>query len=191
MRLVLLGPPGAGKGTLGEALARRYGVPHISSGDLFRQQVLDGTPLGQEVNRYLTAGMLVPDDLVFAVIGDAVREAVGSGGGYVLDGFPRNLAQAERAFDQAARAGVSADAVILLDLPDEVAHERLLGRAGAGRSDDRDPEVIDRRLALYHAETEPLIDFYRGRGILVVVDGAKPPDEVTAAAVAGVAERRK
>jgi adenylate kinase len=190
MRMVLLGPPGAGKGTQGEALARRYGVPHISSGELFRHEVVAGTPAGQQVSRYLAEGVLVPDDLVFAVVGGAVQRAVESGGGYVLDGFPRNLAQAERAYDLATRTGVTADCVVLLDLPDEVARQRLLGRAGDGRADDQDPAVVDRRLQVFHDETEPLIEFYRDRGMLAVVDATGPPDQVTAAAVDAVARVR-
>lgn len=183
MRLVLLGPPGAGKGTQGEALAERYGVRHISSGELFRQQIAAGTPLGEQVRAYLAEGVLVPDDLVFAVIGDAVRRSVESGGGYVLDGFPRNLVQAERAHDLADRAGTTAEAVVLLVLPDDVARQRLVGRAGTGRGDDQDPAVVDRRLQVFHQETAPLVEFYRRRGILVAVDATPSPLQVTAAAV--------
>jgi adenylate kinase len=190
MRLVLLGPPGAGKGTQSEALARRYGVPHISSGELFRHEVAAGTPAGQQVSKYLAEGELVPDDLVFTVVGGALQRAVESGGGYVLDGFPRNLAQAERAYDLASQTGVTADCVILLDLPDEVARERLLGRSGDGRTDDQDPAVVDRRLRVFHAETEPLIEFYRRRGLLAVVDATGPPDQVTAAAIHAVGRLR-
>ncbi len=187
MRLVLLGPPGAGKGTQGEALAHRYGVTHISSGELFREQIAAGTPLGEQVRQYLADGVLVPDDLVFDLVGAAVTTSVAASGGYVLDGFPRTLAQAERAYDLAAQAGVAADAVVLLDLPDEIARQRLLGRSrhepGDGRGDDRDLAVIDRRLQVYHAETEPLIDFYTRRGVLARIDASAPPDEVTTAAV--------
>jgi adenylate kinase len=183
--LVLLGPPGAGKGTQGEALAARYGVEHISSGELFRQQIASASAVGAQVQRYLAAGELVPDDVVFAVVGDAVERAVQARGGYVLDGFPRNLVQAERAQDLADRSGVKANAVVLLVLSDEVARHRLLDRS-AGRGDDRDPAVIDRRLQVFHADTAPLVDFYQRRGILVSIDATPPPGQVTAAAIEAI-----
>ena len=185
MRLVLLGPPGAGKGTQGEALAARYAVEHISSGELFRQQIAAGSPLGAQVQRYLAAGELVPDDLVFTLIGDAVNRAVDSRGGYILDGFPRNLVQAERAQDLADRAGVTANVVLLLVLSDGVARERLLHRS-EGRGDDQDPAVVDRRLQVFRADTAPLVDFYEHRGILVSVDATPPPAQVTAAAIEAI-----
>jgi adenylate kinase len=185
VRLVLLGPPGAGKGTQGEALAARYGVEHISSGELFRQQIASASAVGAQVQRYLAAGELVPDDVVFAVVGDAVERAVQARGGYVLDGFPRNLVQAERAQDLADRSGVKANAVVLLVLSDEVARHRLLDRS-AGRGDDRDPAVIDRRLQVFHADTAPLVDFYQRRGILVSIDATPPPGQVTAAAIEAI-----
>lgn len=188
MRLVLLGPPGAGKGTQGEALAHRYGVTHISSGELFRQQIAADTPLGRKVRQYLADGLLVPDDLVFDLIGAAVSQSVASAGGYVLDGFPRTLAQAERAHDMAAQAGVVADAVVLLVLPDDIARQRVLGRADGAdsRIDDHDRAVIDRRLAVYHAETEPLIDFYQRRGVLATIDASGTPEQVTSAAIEAI-----
>jgi len=177
VRVVLLGPPGSGKGTQGELLARQYQVPHVSSGDLMRDHVGQRTELGQQVARYLDNGDLVPDDLVLAVMGRAVREAIDEGG-YVLDGFPRTLAQAEQAYALAEPAGATADAVVYLSVPDDVARERLAGRASAGRSDDGDADVIERRLRVFHQQTEPLLEFYRERGILVTADATEPPDVV-------------
>ena len=137
MRLVLLGAPGSGKGTQGVALAEHFGVPHVSSGDLLRMHVADGTELGLEVAGYVNKGELVPDDLVLRVIGEAVIAAI-EFGGYVLDGFPRTLDQAERGYQLAATAGTAAEAAIFLAVSDEVARRRLGARA-EGRSDDADP----------------------------------------------------
>lgn len=179
MRIVLLGPPGSGKGTQGTVLAERLGVPHVSSGDLLRQHVADRTELGVRVSSYLEGGELVPTDLVLEVIGAAVAEAMRSGG-YVLDGFPRSLEQAERAFALAQDTGSTADRVLYLSVADDIVRERLKGRAEQeGRVDDADDEVVERRLRVFHQETEPLLDFYRGRDILVTIDAAQPPDAVT------------
>jgi len=179
VRLVLLGAPGSGKGTQGVALAEHFGVPHVSSGDLLRMHVADGTELGLEVAGYVNKGELVPDDLVLRVIGEAVIAAI-EFGGYVLDGFPRTLDQAERGYQLAARAGTAADAAIFLAVSDEVARLRLGARA-EGRSDDADPNVIERRLQLFHEETDPLLTHYENRGILVTIDATQPPDAVLVA----------
>ncbi|MCU1463782.1 MAG: adenylate kinase [Acidimicrobiales bacterium] len=188
MRIVLLGAPGSGKGTQGEALARHFGVPHVSSGELFRDHIARGTDLGRLVAGYVRRGDLVPDDLVVSIVGDAVMRAA-KDGGYVLDGFPRTLPQAERAFELARPAGLTADAAVYLAVPDDVARERLLARGGEGRVDDADRDVIERRLQVFHEETEPLLDFYRDRGILTTVDATPPPDEVTKAMLAAVSGR--
>jgi adenylate kinase len=180
VRLVLLGAPGSGKGTQGTRLAERLGVPHVSSGDLLREHVANGTDLGRMVKGYVARGELVPDDLILAVVGEAVAAARDTGG-YVLDGFPRSLAQAERAYQAATGSGDTADAVIYLAVPDDVARERLAGRSVDGRADDSDPEVIERRLSVFHAETEPLLEFYGERGILKTIDATRPPEEVAAA----------
>jgi adenylate kinase len=186
MRLILLGAPGAGKGTQGVRLAEHYGVAHVSSGDILRQHVADQTELGQKVAAYTATGELVPDDLVLAVIGRAVAEAMETGG-YLLDGFPRTLAQAERAYAGASRANVTAHAVLYLEVPDEVAEERLRQRgATSGRVDDGSAEVIHHRLEVFHEQTVPLLDFYRDRGVLVTVDATPPPDEVTATIIDAV-----
>ena len=180
MQLVLLGAPGSGKGTQGAFLAQHFGVRHVSSGELLRRHVTDDSPLGREVNDCLRRGELVPDDLVLAIVGDALVGAV-EAGGYILDGIPRTLAQAEQAYALAAPAGLTADAVIYLDVPDDVARTRLAGRAVEGRADDTDIDAIERRLQVFHAETDPLLDFYRERGILIVIDGACAADAVSAA----------
>jgi adenylate kinase len=179
MRLVLLGAPGSGKGTQGVALAEHFGVPHVSSGDLLRMHIADGTPLGLEVAAYVNKGELVPDELVLRVIGEAVIAAI-EFGGYVLDGFPRTLDQAERGYQLAATAGTAADAAIFLAVSDEVARRRL-GARSEGRSDDADPDVIERRLQLFHKETDPLLTHYENRRILVTIDAAQPPDAVLVA----------
>jgi adenylate kinase len=184
MRLVLVGPPGAGKGTQAEALAEHFGVPHISSGELLRRHVASGTALGREVTGYLDRGELAPDALVITVVDEALA---GAGSGYVLDGFPRTRSQAEKA--DARRDGELADAVVFLDLPDDAARHRLAQRL-AGRSDDRDRAVIERRLRTFHDETDPVVDYYRDRGKLVTVDAAQPPGAVTAAILAALAGRR-
>jgi adenylate kinase len=177
---VLLGAPGAGKGTQGVFLARHFGIAHVSSGEILRKHVAMESDLGRQIAVVLRRGELVPDDLVLAVVGDALSGAV-EAGGYVLDGIPRTLAQAERAYALAKPAGLAADAVIYLDAPDAVARERLAGRAALGRADDADPAVIERRLQVFHDETRPLLDFYRDRGILVTVDAVQSPDAVSAA----------
>ncbi|HZA86987.1 MAG TPA: nucleoside monophosphate kinase [Acidimicrobiales bacterium] len=184
MRLVLLGAPGAGKGTQAAALAGYFGVPHISSGDLLRGQVDAGTELGRQVAAHLDRGELAPDDIVASVVADALADS--GADGYVLEGFPRTVTQAQWA-DALQPSGL-AEAVVLLELPDDEARHRLAERAAAGRSDDRDPEVIQERLRRFHAETEPVVDYYRDRGVLTTVDAAQPPDAVRAAILTALAE---
>ena len=178
MRIVLLGLPGSGKGTQGELLARRLGVAHVASGELLRAHVEAETELGREVAARLARGDLVPDEAVMELVCAAVTVACESGG-YILDGFPRTLAQAEHAYELAEPKGIAAEAAVYLELADDIARKRLAGRAGAGRPDDADAGVIERRLQLFHANTRPILDFYEGRGILVTVDAAQSPDAVT------------
>ena len=185
MRLILLGAPGSGKGTQGDALAARFGVRHVSTGELLRRHIAEQTELGRAAQGYVQSGELVPDDIVLQMAGTEVIEAAAEGG-YVLDGFPRTLAQAERAYELAVPAGVTADTVVYLAVPDDVARERLLARDD-GRVDDSDPTVIDRRLRVFHEETEPLLDFYRERGILVTIDAVPAPERVTDAMLAALA----
>ena len=155
----MLAPPGGGKGTQGVRLASELGVPHISSGDVLRNEVAGDTPLGQEVKEHLAAGRLAPDELVTRAVVPALEDH----DGYVLDGYPRTLAQA---------GGLEFDAVVYLRVSDEVVEKRLLAR---GREDDK-PDVIAERLREYKADTEPLIDHYRD--VLVDVDGDRPADEI-------------
>jgi adenylate kinase len=184
MRLILLGAPGAGKGTQAAALSQHFGVPHISSGELLRRHVADGTELGRKVAGYLEQGELVPDDLVIAVVDEALARA---GSGYILEGFPRTVSQARAA--EARHGSGLADAVVVLDLPDDLARQRIAKRMAAGRSDDRDREVVERRLHTFHAQTGPLVDYYRDRGLLVPVDATPPPDAVTAAILTALADK--
>ena len=185
MRIILLGAPGSGKGTQGAVLAAQFGATHISMGDLLRSHIAASTELGNRAHEYVQAGELVPDEIVLELIREPVQKAAASGG-YVLDGFPRSLAQAERAFALAVLLGATADAVVYLAVPDDVVRERLGLRAAEGREDDVDPEAVERRLRVFHSETEPLLNFYRERGLLVRVDASGTPSEVTAAMVAAL-----
>ena len=184
VRLVLVGPPGSGKGTQGPVLAAHLGVPHLSTGDLLRQRVEAGTELGRRVGEVIDRGDLVPDDLMIDVVIDALGGA--AEGGYVLDGFPRTVAQAEM-LEKDGSTLPAPDLTVHLDIPDEVVHRRLAGRAiEEGRRDDADPDVIERRLQVYREETEPLLAHYRDRDALVTVDGDGPPEEVSARLLAAV-----
>jgi adenylate kinase len=177
MRVILLAPPGAGKGTQGRRIASRYGVPHISSGDIFREMAASDSPMGKRLRGYLDVGDLVPDDLVLELMTDRVIAAAQDEGGYVLDGFPRTLPQAEAAAEIARQAHAAAQAALYLDAPHEVLIARLAGR-GENRADDS-AQVARHRLEVYEKETRPLIDYYAGRGIVVRVDAAPSIDEVS------------
>jgi adenylate kinase len=179
VRLLLLAPPGAGKGTQGERLAARCGVRHIAAGDLLRAEARAGTPVGREIAAYQARGDLVPDQIVLDALTPVVVEAAAADG-YILDGFPRTLPQATAAADLAARLGVTLDAAIYLYAPEEVLTRRLLDRASqAGRADDV-ADVIQHRLQVFTETTGPLVPYYAQRGILVAVDADQPPDSVTA-----------
>ena len=179
MRLLLLAPPGAGKGTQGERLAAWSGARHIAAGDLLRAQAQVDDPLGREIAACQARGDLVSDQIVIDVLTPAVVEAAAHGG-YILDGFPRTLPQAHAAADLAARLGVTLDAAVYLHAPEAVLTQRLLDRAHqSGRSDDK-ADVIRHRLQVYAETTGPLVPYYDERGILVAVDADQPPDSVTA-----------
>ena len=180
VRMVMLSPPGAGKGTHGRWLTEQTGAAHISSGDLLRAEVARGSELGRQVAGYTERGDLVPDELIFSVLVPAVIAAARETGGYVLDGFPRTMPQALRAAEIAAELGIVSDAVIFLSAPEEELVARLLDRAQRdGRPDDT-LAVIRHRLAVYASETAPLVDYYRSRGILLGLSTDRPEEDVRA-----------
>jgi adenylate kinase len=177
MRLIFLGPPGSGKGTQAKLLAERLGVPAISTGDMLREAVRRGTPLGRRAQAIMEAGELVPDEVVIGL----VRERTGlpdARNGFLLDGFPRTIEQAE-ALDRILEGnGAAVDGVINLLVPEGTLVERLLGRAALeGRSDDR-RETVAERLRVYREKTAPLVEHYRGLGLLLDVDGSGSVEEV-------------
>lgn len=201
MRMILVGPPGAGKGTQAARLVDSYRITHISSGDMLRAAVKDGTKLGLEADGYMKAGKLVPDDVVIGMILERIRKP-DCANGFMLDGFPRTRPQAE-ALDRAlADAKVKLDAVVLIEVPDALLEERAVGRRSdpetgtiyhlkynpppaeiAGRlvhRKDDTAEAVQTRIAKYHSETAPIVPFYHSQGILRRVDGVGSPDEITA-----------
>ena len=185
MRLLLLAPPGAGKGTQGARLAAWAGARHIAAGDLLRAEARTEGRLGREIAAYQARGDLVPDQIVLELLTPAVTEAAALGG-YILDGFPRTLPQATAAAELAARLGVTLDAAVYLYAPEEVLTRRLLGRAGQGGRADDVADVIQHRLRVFAATTGALVPYYTERGILVAVDADQPPDSVTADIQAGL-----
>lgn len=180
MNVVLIGPPGSGKGTQSELLAKRLGLEHIAVGDLLRAEVDARTPLGQEVAEYMQRGDLVPDDVVLRMVMPKALAAA-QANGYLLDGFPRSVEQAEEARTLAEAAGAAPQAVIYLDVPRAELLRRILARAEVeGRADDN-PETVGNRLEVFDEETHPLVDYYRGRGLLHVVDANQDEDAVSEA----------
>ncbi len=177
--ILLLGPQGAGKGTQGRLVAAEHGIPHVATGDMLRAAMAAGTELGRRVEPIYDAGGLVPDNLMIALI----RERLGAEDareGFVLDGFPRTMTQAEALEEMLREIGRDLDVVFEFQLADEVGRERMLKRAAEeGRTDDT-PEAIAERLRLYHEETEPLIEYYRTRGNLVGIHADRPVNEVFA-----------
>jgi len=210
MRLIFIGPPGAGKGTQCARITDSLGIPHVSTGDMFRAAVKHGTPMGLEAKRYMDAGQLVPDEVVIGMVRERLS-AADVAAGFLLDGFPRTVPQAEALHATLADIGRGLDAVILLEVPDELIVERIVGRRTdpetgriyhlsfdpppaevegrlVHRSDDTE-QAVRERLGAYHAQTAPIVPFYAGRGIVKRVDGVGTPDEVTARVQAALASR--
>jgi adenylate kinase len=204
LNLILLGPPGSGKGTQGERLQEDFRLPYYATGDILRTAIKEGTEVGKEAKDYMERGDLVPDEVIIAVIAERVQQEEAADG-FILDGFPRTLPQAEALDAKMDELGRRISAAILIKVPDDEVTRRLGGRRTCEqnghvfhvdfnppekegvcdldgspliiRDDDR-PEVIANRLAQYKAKTEPLIDYFEERGILRTVDGSEPPDEV-------------
>lgn len=210
MKIIMLGAPGAGKGTQAKMIADKYGVPHISTGNIFRANIKNGTELGMEAKKYMDQGLLVPDELTVRILLDRVAQD-DCKNGYVLDGFPRTIPQAEVLDSELTKLGDHIDYAINVDVPDENIVKRMSGRracltCGATyhiehvppkkegicdvcgselvlRDDDK-PETVKNRLNVYHEQTQPLIDFYTEKGVLKTVDGTVPMEEVFAAITA-------
>ena len=204
MKIVMLGAPGAGKGTQAQMIAEKFGLPHISTGDIFRANIKNGTELGKKAKAFMDAGQLVPDELTVELLLDRVK-ADDCAKGYVLDGFPRTIPQAQVLTDTLAKTGEQIDYAIDVDVPDSNIVSRMSGRrscpkCGASyhisfippkkegicdncgseliqRPDDK-PETVQNRLSVYHEQTQPLIDFYKEKGVLHTVDGTKDNKEV-------------
>ena len=209
MKIIMLGAPGAGKGTQAKMIAEKYGVPHVSTGDIFRANIKEGTELGKEAKQYMDQGLLVPDELTVKILLDRVAKD-DCKNGYVLDGFPRTIPQAEVLDKALNELGDKIDYAIDVDVPDENIVKRMGGRracltCGATyhiehvppkkegicdkcgselvlRDDDK-PETVKNRLSVYHEQTQPLIDFYTEKGVLRTVDGTQDMNDVFAAIV--------
>jgi adenylate kinase len=178
MRLILMGPPGAGKGTQAAVVAERLGVPSVSTGDIFRANVSEGTALGQQAQRYMDAGDYVPDEVTNAMVRDRLAQP-DAAPGFLLDGYPRTVAQVETLDGMLAEAGQSLDAVVVLVVDDEELIQRLLRRAATeGRTDDTE-DVVRHRQQVYREQTAPLIQVYAERGLLVEIDGIGAVDEIS------------
>jgi adenylate kinase len=171
LNIVLFGPPGAGKGTQSENLIKRYGLMHLSTGDIFRSNIKGGTELGQLAKQFIDQGALVPDEVTIGMLRQEVEKRPESKG-FIFDGFPRTTAQAE-ALDQLLEdLDTSVNCMLALEVPEEELKERLRGRAlTSGRSDDADPEVIRNRIATYNRETAPVADYYRSQGKYIGLNG--------------------
>ena len=204
MRIIMLGAPGAGKGTQAKLISERYGIPHISTGDIFRSNIKNGTELGKKAKTYMDQGQLVPDELTCDLVVDRIAQDDAKDG-YVLDGFPRTIPQAEALKHALEGRGESVDFAIDVDVPDENIIKRMSGRracvscgatyhvvynppkkegvcdvCGSGlilRDDDK-PETVKKRLDVYHSQTQPLIDYYQKDGVLKEVDGTREIDTI-------------
>jgi adenylate kinase len=178
MRMILMGPPGAGKGTQAQVVAERYSIPAISTGDIFRKNVSEGTELGIQAQRFMDAGEYVPDELTNLMVRNRIDEPDAERG-FLLDGYPRTLTQVEELDGMIKHTGHALDAVVVLTVDKEELVQRLLQRAQTeGRADDTE-DVVRRRQEVYHDQTAPLIDVYRDRGLMIEVDGMGEVDEVS------------
>ena len=204
MRLILLGPPGAGKGTQASAIVERYAIPHISTGDIFRENIKKGTELGKKAKEYMDKGLLVPDELVISIVEDRLQKE-DCKEGFLLDGFPRTLDQGEALDKVLSQMGLKLDRVINLDVEKEVLIERAIGRrickdcgevyhikftppkkegvcdkcnGKLYQRDDDTVETVERRIEVYHKQTEPLIDYYKEKGLILDIDGSKDKDSI-------------
>lgn len=178
MRLILLGPPGAGKGTQGHLLSKTYGIPEISTGDILRAAVRDQTPLGLEAKRYMDAGDLVPDEVIIGIARERLSEA-DTAAGFILDGFPRTVPQAEALDQMLLEMQRPLDHVLSIEVPDDELFERLSKRREIeNRTDDSD-DAIRNRLVVYQDNTAPLIDYYRRTGLLRAVPGVGTVDDIS------------
>jgi adenylate kinase len=186
MRVILLGPPGSGKGTQAKRLSEHLGVPAVSTGEMLRTAVAEGTPLGRQVKAVMERGELVSDAIMTELVRERIRRP-DVAGGFILDGFPRTVQQAESLAGMLGN-GTPLSAVLYLSVPEEILEARLLDRARAeGRADDR-PETVRERIRVYRERTSPLVDYYRGRGLLADVDGVGSISEI-ADRVAGALPR--
>jgi adenylate kinase len=177
LNILILGPQGSGKGTQAARIAAEYGVPHVATGEMFRAAIAARSPLGPEIEPILASGALVPDELTVGLIRERLAEDDAQRG-FVLDGFPRNAAQAEALDELLEELDRPLDAVLDLQVPDDICLERLMGRVQEeGRTDDS-PEAIAKRLEIFHRETEPLVGYYLPRGIVVGVHADRSRDEV-------------
>lgn len=204
MKIVMLGAPGAGKGTQAKRIAEKFNIPHVSTGDIFRANIKNGTALGKEAKEYMDQGKLVPDELTVRILLDRVAQE-DCKNGYVLDGFPRTIPQAEVLDSELAKLGTGVDYAINVEVPDDNIIGRMSGRRACLKCgatyhlsflppkkegicdncgselvlrDDDKPETVKKRLDVYHEQTQPLIDFYNNKGVLKEVDGTVAPDDV-------------
>ncbi|WP_186396294.1 MULTISPECIES: adenylate kinase [unclassified Stappia] len=185
MRLIFLGPPGAGKGTQAARLVEKYGIPQLSTGDMLRAAVAAGTPVGLQAKAVMDAGGLVSDEIVIGIVADRIEEADAQKG-FILDGFPRTVAQAEALDQMLAGKGLKLDMVLELEVDQSILVDRIMKRADDARAagqpvrKDDDPDVFKQRLEAYNRDTAVVAPYYRGRGQLVAIDGMKPIDDVSA-----------